>query len=78
MTDALVKPEEIPPITDDEAASAMRVLKIDGDTLAIQAYKRLGTWLVQNDVGACQLAKTFDSDQQINYAIEIKIGRAHV
>jgi len=60
-----------PAVTDLQAAEAMKSLGIESDPAAMQAYKTLGTWLVANDVGACQLAKTFDSETQIQYAIEI-------
>lgn len=58
-------------VSEDQAHSAMKSMGIQSSPQALQAYKTLGTWLVQNDVGATKLAQTFDSDTQIDFAVKI-------
>lgn len=62
---------ELPTVSDNEAAELMTRLGIDSTPDAIANFKRLGTYLIEQDVGACQLAKSFDSDSQIAFAIEV-------
>ena len=74
MTEALTTmpagaPE--PPISEEEAASIMAKLKINADPQALILHQKLGTYLIQHDVGACHLARNFDSEAQVNFAIEV-------
>lgn len=74
MSQALVKlgpPPEPPTITNEEAAAAMKLLHIDANPLSLEAYKRVGAWMIQNDVPAVKLAQTFGSDAEIDYAIQV-------
>ena len=73
MSDALVKPqpEEAAPITTEEASAAMLALGIRVRTSDVDNYKKVGSWLVQQDINAVKLAQSFDSDDQIKLAIEV-------
>ena len=74
MSQDLVKldpPPDIPRISNEEAAEAMRLLHIDANPLALEAYKKVGSWMIQNDVPAVKLAQTFGSDAEIDYAIQV-------
>ena len=60
-----------PPITEAEAAAIMAKLKIQADPQALILHQKLGTFLIQHDVGATHLARNFDSEAQVNFAIEV-------
>lgn len=62
---------EAPPITEAEAAAIMAKLKINADPQALILHKQLGQFLIQHDVGATQLAKNFDSEAQIAFAVDV-------
>lgn len=62
---------EAPPITEAEAAAIMTKLKINADPQALILHKQLGQFLIQHDVGATQLAKNFDSEAQIAFAVDV-------
>lgn len=64
-------PQDPPPITEAEAAAIMAKLKINADPAALVLHKQLGQYLIAQDVGACQIAKNFDSEAQIAHAIEV-------
>lgn len=62
---------EAPPITEAEAAAIMTKLKINADPQALILHKQLGQFLIQHDVGATQLARNFDSEAQIAFAVDV-------